>query len=538
MTQTWKTVVAAQTRIALSATPTPTVSITPTITPTYTPRPTSTLWRIEPRITPLSRSRTWRFITDQYILPDNGLGKRLQPQDFSDEQKQTLRTALLAFLEQNYFDTAVDTTQFFIVDALELDWDQDGQTEIAFLYSLGGPPFMRSGLAMTRGEQILNVAPEHLRGDYVKHFILRALPLSREKTALFLQLLTTTAGSGAYPRIEQRIYLWRQNTFQPIWKWGYNGGGRVGTAASWGNFEQLRFLSASQHREAAILLSRSVFEWASFDNPGNYLFYSVSLPGELFFSWDEQAQAYRLTHFYDGARLIRIRPTDFIVHAPHFTYPLALDGLFYDWYQVEYSTALDGYGHTNWLRSAGLVDVKAAFDQDYLYLFLLAHQKTPIWLAFDTNLQGDFEHEALDDDDLLIQLTLASEDDPPSCHLQQAELAFPRLQPVEAAALLPIEWDAFCNIELRLPLDWLGLSPPLVARPGYALRPRLHPEYDTFYIGKLFTEYYPRPGKVIGFAAIGDNLSLKDAPRISLDYLPFNPQNPATWGTLIFIADR
>lgn len=91
---------------------------------------------------------------------------------------------------------------------------------------------------------------------------------------------------------------------------------------------------------------------------------------------------------------------------------------------------------------------------------------------------------------------------------------------------------------LRIPLAWLGLKPPLVSQPGYALRPQLHPEYDSPYADKVFTEYYPRPGAVIGFAIIGENQAVLNMLRLEKDYISFQPANPATWGTLLFIADR
>ncbi|GAB4460056.1 MAG: hypothetical protein Kow0070_15770 [Anaerolineales bacterium] len=536
------TVEAEVARLALSATPTPTASSTPTITPTPTPRPTSTLWRVEPSVTPVSRLREWKYITDQSILPDFGLGRRYFAQEFSPEQTRTLQQALLTALKQKQFDTGVDPF-FNIADALKLDWDKDGQTETALLYSLGRSPFIRFGAAIVRGEEVIALAPELLTGEYVEHFVLRAIPLSSDKIALFVQLLTTTSGSGVYPRIYQRMYLLRDSQLQTIWRWEYAGGGRVGWANSWADFERIRFLHLSGQPEPDLLLSRASSKWSDFSgwkwdgNPGNYLFYSVSLPGELLFSWNETAQTYQLTHFYDGARLRQIRPADFFVHAARVNRPLKMDGSLYDWYRVEYIGALDGYGLGTWGRSPGVYKIQAAFDDSYLYLAAVTNQKTRLWLGFDTNLAGDFENQTLDKDDLLFEMAL-SQEEPPACRLTEASLVWPRRAKIEAAIRPWENWDAFCNIELRIPLEWLGLKTPLVPQSGYALRPLLHPKYDRPYANNAFTEYHPSAGTLIGFAVIGENEAARERNPLIVNFFPFEPRNPTTWGTLLFIADR
>ncbi len=529
-------------RLALSATPTPTASSTPTITPTPTPRPTSTLWRVEPSVTPVSRLREWKYITDQSTLPDFGLGRRYSAQEFSFDQEQTLQQVLLTALEQNHFDIGVDPF-VDIWDALELDWDRDGQTETALLFSLGRSPFIRLGVAIVRGEEVIALAPELLEGEYAKHFFLRAVPLSPDKISLFVQLLTTTIGSGVYPRIHQRMYLLRNDRLQAIWRWEYAGGGRVGWANAWAAFERIRLLHLSGQPELDLLLSRTSTEWADFSgwekagNPENYLFHSVALPGELLFSWNETTQTYQITHFYDEASFRRIRPADFFVHAARVNRPLQMDGSLYDWYQVEYIGALDGYGLGTWGRSPGVYEIQAAFDASSLYLAFQTNQHTRVWLGFDTDLAGDFENQTLDKDDLLLEIMLSQEDSS-ACRLTEASLVWPRRANIEAAIRPWEKWDAFCNIELRIPLEWLGLKTPLVPQPGYALRPRLHPEYDRLYINNFFTEYYPSPGALIGFAVIGENKAAKEQNPLKDNFLPFEPRNPTTWGTLLFIADR
>lgn len=526
------TVNAEAARIALSATPTLNRSLTP-IPPTRTPQPTSTLWRLEPSVTPVSRLRTQQFIIDQNNPPDFGLGRR---RDFSSEEEQTLRRAVLNILEQE--DTHDNEAFFHIWDALELDWDKDGQTETALLYSLDSSPFItRISVAMVRDGQIAALGTDWFKGEYVEHFLLRAIPISADKTALFTQLLTTTSGSGVYPQIYRNMYLWQDGQLRNIWKWEYSGGGRAGWANSWGNFETVRFLHLSGQNELDLLLSRTSGEWAVFDNPANYLFYNVRLPGELLFSWNERTQTYQLTHFYDGGRLKRIHPADFIVHVPRLTQPLTLDGRFYDWHQIEYMDALNGYGRGNWRRSPGVYEVSAAYDESYLYLGFRAATKTRIWIGLDTALAEDFENETLSEDDFLFELAL-SEDEPSACRLAQSLLVWSHRVEIEAAAH-PWEYsDDFCDIELAIPLNWLPLKLPLVPQPGYALRPQLHPEYDRPYKDNVFTEYYPRPGALMGFALFGENETVEQQEWLRFDLLPFQPQNPATWGTLLFIADR
>lgn len=533
-TKAWETIIAETTRLALSATPTPPASRTPTVTPTSTPRPTSTLWRLEPSVTPVARLFKWQSMLNQNAPPDFELGQRYTAQNFSSEQKRALHLAILEAHKKAHSNIAVDTYFFDLWDALQLDWDKDGQTETALLYSLGKFPVLGFGLAILREEQVLAIAPDWFSGELADHFLIRAVPIAPDKTALFVQLLTYTSGSGAYPRIYQRMYLLRNEQLQTIWQWGYSGGGRAGWNNSRANFERIRFLRLSGQPEYDLLLARVSSEWAAFDNPANYLFYSVRLPGELLFSWDDPSQTYRLTHFYDGARLQPIRPVDFIVHAPRIHQPLTLDGRF-DWYQVEYSSLLDGYGWGNWRRSPGVYDIFAAFDDSYLYLNIETNQKTSLYIGLDTDLTGDGENPTLNEDDLLFEITL-SQSEPPNCRLAQASLVWPRQSPIEAVSRPQEYWDAFCSLELRIPLAWLRLKLPLVSYPGYALRPQTNANSYAPYSGAVFTEYYPAVGQLIGFAIIGENQAAESINPVN--FLPFQPRNPLTWGTLLFIADR
>lgn len=523
------------TAAALSATPTPTASPTLTLTSTYTPQPTPTVWRIEPTVTAIARQRSPLALNQPNPLPDFGIGIE---RSLTQAQTQALHLALLEFFEEHNQKPDVDTAFFHIFQALEGDWDRDGQTETVFLYALGSFPYQHFGTAMARGEQILQADLNLWKGEFADSFTLRAVPLSPRQTAILVQLRTVTSGSGVYPEIYRRLYLWGQNRLQTIWDWQYSGGGRAGWANSWANNEQIRFLHLSGQPQLDLLLSRTDSEWAQFDNPGNYLFYSVHLPGELLFSWDEPSQTYQLSHFYDGGRLTRIRPADFFVHAPRLEHPLTLDGSFYDWYQVEYASELDGYGAGNFSRSAGVLRVRAAFDDSFLYLFLQTHTKTRLWLGFDADLSGDFEAHTLNQDDTLFEIQL-SQQDPPSCNVEKAGRVFPQPAALQLVSR-PMEfWDAFCQMEIRIPLSDLSLPSNLTPRSGYALRPQLDPQYDNSYAGKAFTEYYPQPGALIGFAVIGENESAaQNASRFGLHFLSWQPEDPATWGTLLFIADH
>lgn len=531
------------TRLTRSETPSSALFATPTVTPTVTPRPTSTVWRVEPSVTPVSRLRDSYLIRNQSLPPDFGLGRRYSVMDFSLQRQQMLKETLLSSFQQNQFYVDTDTV-FGFWDALEFDWDGDGQTEMALLYSLGQPAFMQFGVALIRADRVIALASHFEEGEYAEYFQVRAIPVSNDKTFLLTQLLTTTSGSGIYPRIYQRMYEFRNGQLKTIWNWQYSGGGRVGWANSWGVFERIRFLHLSGQPERDLLLSRVSSEWADFsgwydaENIGNYLFYSVSLPGELVFSWNEPAREYQLTHFYDGVHLQRIRPANFFVHAARVNRSLVLDGSLYDWYQVEYIRSLRGYGRGNWGRLPGVYETQAAFDDLFLYLAFRTNPKNRIWLGLDTDLMGDFESDTLNHDDLLFHVEL-NQENASSCQLTKTALVWPRFASIEVASQPSPEWDTVCIVELRIPLEWLRLKQPLISTTGYALRPRLHPEYDSPYLERnVFTEYYPSAGTLIGFAVIGESAIEPQQNHPQLTFLPFEPGNPTTWGTLLFIADR
>ncbi len=256
------------------------------------------------------------------------------------------------------------------------------------------------------------------------------------------------------------------------------------------------------------------------------------------FPGTKTTQTYHLSHFYDGARLRRIRPADFFTYAARVNRPLQIDGSLYDWYQVEYIGALDGYGLGTWGRSPGVYQIQAAFDDSYLYLAFQTNQQTRVWVGFDTSLTGDFENNTLDSDDLLFEIALPQEGDA-RLPVDDSLLVWPRRAEIEAS-IRPWEngmLSATSNSAFRS--NGWRLKTPLVPYPGYALRPRLHPEKDWPYLNHNgFTEYYPSPGALIGFAVIGENQAAREQNPLKNNFLSFEPRNPATWGTLLFIADR
>lgn len=535
------------TSAAISATPpAPTASATPTMTPTRTPVPTSTTWRVEPVATPIVATYEPLDIFGVDDLPSFGMGKRWKAHPFdndfdntpdyflytklTNEQEETWRQSLLEFLKKRGDVPNVDTGGFAVLDTLDIDLDRDGRRETAFAYLLGQTPHLAFGIAVMHDSQILDSKPLDWKGDHVERMRLIGVPISSRQNALLAHLTTVTGGSGIFPYIHRRLLLLEDDKLRIVWDWDYSGGARGGAGFQQYQNEKIRFLNLTSRPEADLLLSRRVEEIAlTSDNPANYRNYSLQLPGELVFSWKNGE--YRLTHFYQNNKLVSIRPLDFVAHAPKMNIPFRLDGRAADWYQAEYAqNGLNGYGKGLRSRSLDLFDFHVSWDDASFYFYAYADPGSAIWLALDTDLQGDFDSRILNEDDRLFHFQLKND---LQCTLTEFSLIHPEHKTLRALSAPPADPYGNCVVEGKIPLSDLGISLPLVPTPGFALRPQ---PFDKDYISSTFPafQYFPAAGKIVGFAMFAENKNNERSDRS----LPFDPQDPTTWGTLIFISDR
>ena len=539
------------TSAALSATPTPTASATPTMTPTRTPVPTSTVWRVEPVSTPVAKTYKPLDYFGVEDLPSFGMGKRWETHppidydgdgkaDFFDqlytkltsEESNEFHQALMTFWDTHGIAPEIDASQFAVLDALDIDLDRDGKRETAFAYVLGESPSAVFGVAVMRDGQILDSTPLDWQGEYVREMRLIGVPISSRQIALLAHLTTVVGGSGIYPRIYRRLLTFEENKLRIVWDWEYFGGGRGGAGFQHYQNEKIRFVNLTGQPEANLLLSRASEQISlSADNPANYLNYALQLPGELVFSWADGE--YLLTHFYDDGSLVPIRPLHFITHAPKMDTPLTLDGDKNDWYQVEYRDTLQGFGEETGYRSAGLRSFRMAWDETSLYYSIYADPNSTVWLALDMDLQGDFDSRALDDDDRLFRFQLK---DGIKCMLTESAFIHPSYKPLAVQNMPPTFPYGECVIEGNIPFSDLGNPPSLSPSSGFILRTQPFKK-DYIATNFLFSQYFPIAEKIIGFALFAENKNsaiLLNPEKL----LPFDPQDPTTWGTLIFISDR
>jgi hypothetical protein len=535
-TQAAQTAFVQMTEQALSATPTPTASVTPTITATSTPRPTATVWRIEPTVTYVKTLAVQRPRSGRSELTDFGLGRHIE---FSDDDTNLVKSSLLEFFEAKNKPLNNDTYYFYVLNAIELDLDRDGQDEIAVAYQFGQTPWQKFGVAVLRNGKVLDADVDLLDAEFGQvSFVV--VPLDRQKNGLLFKLYTTTTGSGIHPATFYKMYQWQSDRITIAWDWNYYGGGRLGAAFYKFQEERLRLMHLSGKPELDILLSRKADNLSlSFSNPENYLHYQVDLPGGLVFSWHEDSHSYRLSHFYNGANVSPIRPVDFIAHAPRVAKPIRIDGTTGDWLQVEYLPALDGYGKGTYHRSFGLFSPQLAWDDKWLYFTLAAHPYSLIYLAFDTDLQSDFEVGELNEDDYLFEIDMRPLTDEMAlqpCLGYTARQIHPHPAKMDVATSVLGNSIQHCQVEGRISLRSLGITTAPVRYPGYALQvlPTTLTGIEKTY---PFTLYRPSSGKLIGFAVFAENEISAQSYQTN-QFLSFSPHDPTTWGTLIFISDR
>jgi hypothetical protein len=551
----WTLVAQTETSAALSATPTPIASATPTMTPTRTPAPTSIVWRVEPVATPVTTTYKPLDIYGVDDLPSFGTGKRWKTYSSDDdfdgtldcfytvltnEQKETWRQSLLGFLKKRSDVLNMDTSEFAVLDTLDIDLDRDGKKETAFGYLLGQTPHLAFGVAVMRNGQILDSTSLDWKEDNVRTMRLIGIPLSKDRTALLSHLTTVKDGSRD-PYIYRHLLLLEDDKFYNVWDWEYFGGVRVGWMYHRIMNEKIEFKHLTNQSYADILLGREAEGFSFVNSPANYANYNVQFPGRLVFSWN--GGKYDLSHYYDGESLTPIRATDFIIHAPR------IDTLFCDKNQIsgcirqiEYYEVLDGYGLGKRGRSVEATSYGLAWDKQSLYINVSVYPLGPlkkhstVWVALDTDLQGDFDNHVLNEDDRLLKIEI---ENPAHCDKNlSVQMVYPRVLSIPFKNYSQSE---SCGIELVVPLNTLGLDIPDLGQPAKILKFTNNTmSVNTFEF--FFHQYFPQPAKIIGFAVFSENDEQETAAALKfrqwLHLLPFDSQDPTTWGTLFFMSDR
>lgn len=310
--------------------------------------------------------------------------------------------------------------------------------------------------------------------------------------------------NGAYRREVTTLYYWDGSELQAIWERTTAGGGHLGASHGSSEWEIVEVRDIDGGGWPEVLLKWGAFVYDSDHPRRDYTFYS---PGIVAFRWD--GEAYVPGYFVDNGRITPIRSCLPLYYAPRFSVPPTIDGQDEEWWQVEYREEL-------LLRppKGDFIDLDAAWDEQYLYLYVPPLGQETLFVAVDTDLTGDWGDSTLSSDDFVWRIDVSAQ---PPCTVTLDLCAPDDIEDwtgecrIAAAAR-----RQGCSVELALPLARLGLAgADLVPEKGWVIGSS----------EPLGREYHPCAGQIIGFMV---------GPGEGTD----RPDNPTTWTTLVFIADR
>jgi len=410
---------------------------------------------------------------------------------------------------------------------VEFDADSDGQPEMLLTYLLhpfpshpeaGRHPGGNLMLALFGADNRLwwRSQPEQITDwGAVGDLITAAVPvhLETDTAGLFFYRLWVIEGSGVYRQGLVTLYRWDGHALAPIWQQTTAGGGQMG-AGSGSHMGEVVWLEDIDADGRVEVLTRHIESRQDDGWEYRAVNYLIHLPGVLAFRWD--GAAYVPGYFIDEGQLTAIRPRLLVYFAPRLSYPLTIDGNWGDWAQIEYWR----YSLTMRPDSEQFYpEAIATWDDQRLYLTTEVATGQTIILTLDSDLAGDFANTTLDTDDLVLETTLPTDLGCRGPVTIRSRHALRETVGIQATiGSLP---NGGCALELAIPLETLGLAEKkLVTAPGWVSGSRKPRD---------FREYYPRAGRAIGFAvAVDGRASTPD----------FRPDDPTTWNTLIFMADR
>jgi hypothetical protein len=253
--------------------------------------------------------------------------------------------------------------------------------------------------------------------------------------------------------------------------------------------------------------------------------YGFHMPGALALSRSMGRVIYQPAYWLQGGQVAPIRPRGPVGLATRLSQPISIDGEDSDWYQVEY---VHWWGVRFWENEYyGFSPLPAAaWDEHMLYLKVDTYNEytnRPVSVVLDTDLFGDFDRHHLDGDDFVLQFSFSKASPSEQAQLLvSSQVLRPRNAALEVQAAATLHPSGTCcSLEIAVPLEQLGLdSAALVPVPGWVTggaEPNAR------------REYYPRAGQMMGFA-----LDLLDEASSDV----YRMDDPTTWNTLIFIADR
>jgi hypothetical protein len=418
---------------------------------------------------------------------------------------------------------AVRSIQIQAQQVVQTDVDGDGQVETLLAYLIH--PFYgevmwdrfpngRLGLAIFGADDALRVRFPEESLEFLDSLRVAVQPvaLTPDQPGLLFYRERTLQGSGAFWHDDLVLYHWEAGGWRQAWQGLIASGGSQGAGQSGRKADAAWLADVDGDTQVELLLRRTVRQITLEPEPWTQN-YTLVLPAvALRFDGATYTPAYLVT----AGAPTRIRPRGPLFFAPRLSRPLVLDGDPHDWEQIEYHDQLA-------FSAGGSADptlLHVAWDNLNLYLAAPVAADRAVFIALDTDLAGDFADATLSADDWLIELAFPAL---PRC---AGPVVARVLHPAPAAttlaaAIRPASQRTDCELELALPLADLGLAGrDLVPTPGWvAGSPSPQAQRD----------YRPAAGRAIGLAA-GDEARPLAAP--------FRRDDPTTWTTLVFMADR
>lgn len=502
----------------ISLPPTSTSTRRPTRVPSNTPTPTPT-WAV---VVPATATPS---LTSIVVYSTADITSTPTIQLSSDRREAMIRALepLPAFAPLKRGGKPPDRIEVLTQKVIALDVNGDDQDEILWVFLLQPiynesyvPPMANAVLEMALFDEESNLLwRSELEGFSAAHLLtealevdVRAVSLAVGELGLFFNRMLLHQGSGAHREQLTTLYRWCGTFFDPIWQRTTAEGGRQG--AGYGSFmwEQVALQKISNSETVTALLQHSEALQDSFHRQN----YALDFPGAFAYEWGGEAFTQTPTRFVNEAQITPIRPRLPLYFAPRVSEPITIDGREDDWFQIEYRSSLS----LNPNEGAPRPNFMVAWDDEWLYFIAKAKTVQKFFIAFDVDLSSDFVQNTLSDDDIVWDMTVTV---PMAC-TAVAEPHLPRplesyQKPYRFRALLS---DNHCVSELAIPLDMLGLADESLAPEIGWVTGETDPYQQR--------QYHPRAGKVIGFAT---NVGGDDS---------YHPDDPSTWTTLIFMADR
>ncbi len=418
---------------------------------------------------------------------------------------------------------------------LQLDINEDQREEVLWIYfihSLYDTSYLSHYIYGYLGQAIFDdqdgllwhSAPEDFESDKGDRGLIRVdispVFFAPGEVGVLYNLNTACYCEGAVYNQTTTVYRWNGSGLEAIWQRPTAGGGNMGAGYSFGMAGLVEFQDIDGDAGQELLLQRL---WGSEnrDYRPRWRDCRLYLPGQVVFRWD--SASYVPAYWMDQGQVTSIHAMP-IYYAPRFSVPITLDGNDEDWWQVEYREGLllpsnEGEDPHGQIRH----DFDVAWDQDFLYIYYWDVPRQGFSFALDSDLVGDLNEKTRNEDDFVWHVAVSD-----SLHCQDVmEMLWPGPSGAFEGSYrtLARSGPPVCTIEIAIPLDALALS-------GEGLVPEIGWVVDTSpYFGVWGQRsYYPRAGRVIGFA-IEPGYYWQPFPDYRWD-------DPTTWSTLVFIADR